>query len=254
MTDRDALYRAIIANPDEDTPRLIYADWLDENGQPERAAFIRAQVEAVRADPFGLQARNAVRRADEILKVHRAAWTRHLHGGFTEVPRFERGFVAHLSVEPTEFVPAAIALFDAEPVQSLRLSRFLTTSGRPSLQPFFELPQLRQVRRLEISPRLLADEEYEELSGCSRLAGLRDISLRDNPVPPGWLSDVLTGNVFPELTGLDVAEIPNLGPRLTAALGRADHRALRRLNVSGVVFTSDQLKDTLVSPCLRQVE
>jgi uncharacterized protein (TIGR02996 family) len=31
MTDeREALLRTIIANPDEDTPRLVYADWLEE--------------------------------------------------------------------------------------------------------------------------------------------------------------------------------------------------------------------------------
>ena len=43
MTDRDALLAAITANPDEDTPRLIYADWLQENGEPDRAEFIRLQ-------------------------------------------------------------------------------------------------------------------------------------------------------------------------------------------------------------------
>lgn len=37
------LLDAIIAEPDDDTPRLIYADWLDENGRGERAEFIRAQ-------------------------------------------------------------------------------------------------------------------------------------------------------------------------------------------------------------------
>lgn len=41
MSDEPALLAAIRAHPDEDTPRLIYADWLDENGQPERAEFIR---------------------------------------------------------------------------------------------------------------------------------------------------------------------------------------------------------------------
>lgn len=43
MSDEPALLAAIRAHPDEDTPRLIYADWLDENGQPERAEFIRLQ-------------------------------------------------------------------------------------------------------------------------------------------------------------------------------------------------------------------
>jgi uncharacterized protein (TIGR02996 family) len=41
MTDRDALYRAILAHPGDDTPRLVYADWLQENDRPEEAEFIR---------------------------------------------------------------------------------------------------------------------------------------------------------------------------------------------------------------------
>ncbi len=36
---------AIRANIDDDTPRLIAADWLEEQGQAERAEFIRAQCE-----------------------------------------------------------------------------------------------------------------------------------------------------------------------------------------------------------------
>lgn len=48
MTDREALLAAILANPAEDTPRLVFADWLEENSQPERAEFIRVQVELAR--------------------------------------------------------------------------------------------------------------------------------------------------------------------------------------------------------------
>jgi uncharacterized protein (TIGR02996 family) len=36
---------AIRADPDDDTPRLVFADWLDENKQPDRAALIRTQIE-----------------------------------------------------------------------------------------------------------------------------------------------------------------------------------------------------------------
>jgi uncharacterized protein (TIGR02996 family) len=45
MGDGELLLRAVIASPDEDTPRLVYADWLQENGQDERAEFIRVQCE-----------------------------------------------------------------------------------------------------------------------------------------------------------------------------------------------------------------
>ncbi|MSR53327.1 MAG: TIGR02996 domain-containing protein [Gemmataceae bacterium] len=36
MTDRDALLQANCDDPDDDAPRLIYADWLDENAEKKR--------------------------------------------------------------------------------------------------------------------------------------------------------------------------------------------------------------------------
>lgn len=45
MSDGEALLAAIIRDPAEDTPRLMYADWLQENGHGERAEFIRVQCE-----------------------------------------------------------------------------------------------------------------------------------------------------------------------------------------------------------------
>lgn len=51
-SDHDALLAAICDQPDEDTPRLAFADWFDENDQPERAAFVRAQVELARTPPW----------------------------------------------------------------------------------------------------------------------------------------------------------------------------------------------------------
>lgn len=43
MNDRAAFLAAIIAEPENDLPRLIYADYLDEHGEVERAEFIRVQ-------------------------------------------------------------------------------------------------------------------------------------------------------------------------------------------------------------------
>jgi uncharacterized protein (TIGR02996 family) len=42
--DWPAFLAAICAEPDEDTPRLVAADFLEENGEPARAAFIRIQI------------------------------------------------------------------------------------------------------------------------------------------------------------------------------------------------------------------
>lgn len=45
-TDRDGLLAAIRERPDDDGLRLIYADWLDEHGEPARAEMIRMMVAA----------------------------------------------------------------------------------------------------------------------------------------------------------------------------------------------------------------
>jgi uncharacterized protein (TIGR02996 family) len=44
--DREAaLVRLVQEQPDEDAPRLVYADWLEEMGQRERAEYVRLQVQ-----------------------------------------------------------------------------------------------------------------------------------------------------------------------------------------------------------------
>ena len=46
QTIQDAFVADIVANPEDDTPRLIYADWLEDHGGEDgeaRAEFIRAQ-------------------------------------------------------------------------------------------------------------------------------------------------------------------------------------------------------------------
>ena len=42
------LYKAVLCKPADDTVRLAYADWLEENDQPARAKFIRVQCELAR--------------------------------------------------------------------------------------------------------------------------------------------------------------------------------------------------------------
>src|SRR4029079_16595187 len=60
MTDsRDALYRAICAFPDEDTPRLAYADLIEEEGDGVGAAFIRAQVALANVPEYDAAAASA---------------------------------------------------------------------------------------------------------------------------------------------------------------------------------------------------
>src|SRR5262245_59139867 len=86
--DEQALLAAVIAHPDEDTPRLMYADWLDEHGQPARPEFIRPQIEATRCPPGDSKAKALRARVVELVKQHRKEWTDGITGGV-----FVRGFL-----------------------------------------------------------------------------------------------------------------------------------------------------------------
>src|SRR5262249_27249798 len=55
MTDRHALFQAVLDQPDDDLPRLALADWLDEYGEAERAELIRLQCAAPRLDPWAIE-------------------------------------------------------------------------------------------------------------------------------------------------------------------------------------------------------
>ncbi len=52
MTDADAFLDAIFADPANDLPRLVNADWLEEHGQEAYAEFIRLQCAAAKEKPF----------------------------------------------------------------------------------------------------------------------------------------------------------------------------------------------------------
>lgn len=44
MTDGDSLLRQIIDDPEDDTLRLAYADWLGENGRADQGEYIRLAI------------------------------------------------------------------------------------------------------------------------------------------------------------------------------------------------------------------
>ncbi len=118
----------IIANPADDTPRLIYADWLEENGEEDYASFIRVQGELAKPLKCELMTRglacqeynlgvaiyrvivqchactrydNLRRRERELLSEHQFDWRLQIFGRETPFGRwttvFRRGFVTEIA-------------------------------------------------------------------------------------------------------------------------------------------------------------
>ncbi len=74
MTDRESFIAAIAANPDNDTPRLAFADWLEEGGDGSRAGFIRDQVRLAKLRPGTEEYLELYRRTGATLRANLPAW------------------------------------------------------------------------------------------------------------------------------------------------------------------------------------
>src|SRR5947207_2741650 len=118
MTDADFL-RDILADPDADEPRLRYAEWLDQRGDP-RGEFIRVQVELARLESEGGEPAGRGRLADELLSRHVEEWAAGVSGVVRSFS-FRRGLLEHAEVEAESFLEHADALFAAAPLRRLTL-------------------------------------------------------------------------------------------------------------------------------------
>jgi uncharacterized protein (TIGR02996 family) len=124
-SDEDAFLQAILAQPEDDTVRLVYADWLAEHGDPDRGEFVRTQIELAHTEPnseaeerrrsflFGRQA--------ELLKRHKKEWL----APFTPYAKessFVRGFVQALAVSATTFIRNAEKWFKIAPITRVKVT------------------------------------------------------------------------------------------------------------------------------------
>src|SRR6516162_7801674 len=122
MTHSDAFLRAIADNPYDDTPRLVYADWLDEHDDPGRAEFIRLQCELEpMRDQYEIdRAAELHNREDELLREHRQKWIGPMPEGCddrsAEVPaEFRRGFVDIVSMPVRTFLERGLEVRQLHP-------------------------------------------------------------------------------------------------------------------------------------------
>lgn len=102
MTYDDAFLRAILKDPDDDTSRLIYADWLEEHGDP-RGEFIRIQCALAAMSAEDTQRSLLEQYERELLARHQDTWLggmRPLLSGW----KFRRGFLDTISVPAATYL------------------------------------------------------------------------------------------------------------------------------------------------------
>ena len=159
----------ITATPDDDAPRLVYADWLQEHGADEKAEYIRAVV-ALSHPPEDLE---LVERCVELAAVLDAQWCQAVGGrfevvieGFPAALLFAHAFQTLMNLVVRE--PVRL-WFPGEPV---RLQAHLTREDAEAYVRMFPrlLPQFSDdersrvrlfVRPMTAGPTLFAPGEPE---------------------------------------------------------------------------------------------
>src|SRR4029078_6739128 len=86
-----AFPRRAPGGPDDDAPRLVYADWLEERGDP-RGTFVRVQCALARLPADHPRRRELEQVEDSLFQSHGAAWAHGVAGRVSGF-KFHRGFV-----------------------------------------------------------------------------------------------------------------------------------------------------------------
>lgn len=135
---RDAILAEILADPTDDTARLVYADWLAARGDP-RGEFIH--VQCALAAGTGNTAK-LTKRETELRRKYGAVWMKDAKQLARECT-MRRGFIASITMTARQFAKVG-KLFDREPVEEL-----IVVDPEPrSLGALAGEPHLGRLRRI----------------------------------------------------------------------------------------------------------
>ncbi len=172
MTPNESFLQAICENPDDDAPRLVYADWLDEQGRGEAAEFIRAQIEITRVTRGSRRFANLRRRALKLLAEHGRAWLQEVPKWARNRCEFRRGFVAHVACTALQFIRHGELLLRSAPVQSLKVRR-----GGGRIPQLAETPSLSCITALGLYGNNINSQDVEALAASPHLRRLTTLRL-----------------------------------------------------------------------------
>ncbi|HJZ54740.1 MAG TPA: TIGR02996 domain-containing protein [Gemmataceae bacterium] len=193
MTPDNPFLQALLAEPDDDTLRLALADWLTENDQPERAEFIRVQIELACGVSDLERRRELEIRQRDLLIAHEVQWVRPLAavlgckpgqwGGWV----FRRGFVEYFHLPASVINRRGTQLTRLTPVREL----FLRPCTPGNITTMCQRPWLHSVIALYIRSAPLNVPAVQALVDCPFLTNLRalDVVLQDGL--PEWSKNAL---------------------------------------------------------------
>ena len=276
MSDEAALLHAIYANPDDDTPRLVYADWLDEHDQPERAEFIRVECEEARTDHSSPAYLPLLQRASDLFERYRRRWFKPLVGGdLVDHVLTSRGFVDTVVLSPDDFADHADTITTCAP-----LLRELHINTGGDWRAFFAEPLLSRIRALTFADEVFELDAAEELAECEYVSELVELELNNQPLGYAGIAavaaaqltalkklavatstigddgaeELFAGKAFGNLRELDMCENMLTGEACHALAAATSFGRLERLILCDNDITGDGIAALADAPHLRNLQ
>jgi uncharacterized protein (TIGR02996 family) len=236
-TDEQAFMSAIVAEPDDDTRRLVFADWLDERGSEEdraRAALIRAQC-GLENLPEGSKERGKLEsEAQKILKKYEGRWTKPLRTArLLSNITFRRGFLDGGSMTPTTFVQRGEELFRLAPT----LRSLIFPNAANEVTELAESPYLERLASVDLTYMCTCgicdiDVELRDLFKSKYATNLRCLSVARDRVNLEVMRALARSTVLGNLTSLDLSGNPMTTECVAALAASRKLTKLTRLDLA----------------------
>jgi uncharacterized protein (TIGR02996 family) len=219
MSTAEAFLRDIRERPEDDTPRLVFADWLEDNGDPRRAEFIRLQCRLAALGEDAV-APELLDRQWELLAVYQPRWQPEER---LRDCTFRRGFLARAVVDASVLLECGDELFRSFPLEELHIRKV----GN-QLREIAQQPWLTRLSGLDLSENALALPDLQELLHALESGRLTRLTLRNVTLNPEGLDLLLNWPGLRRLTHLEFSNA-NLGDRGRSLQNRPGAGWLRRL-------------------------
>jgi uncharacterized protein (TIGR02996 family) len=222
------LLQAICESAEDDTPRLVYADWLDENDQPERAEFLRVQCQLATTGRYDPEWPHLHWRQRQLLTVtHKKTWGE-LPVKPVKQKEFHRGFVDDLTLHAALFLEGAVQLFARIPLTMVRPLRI-----GPVWADLLASPHVLRLRGLDLHNSALSPARCKALAASERLANLHELNLGANGrMGLAGVNAILGSRQLGSLRRLDLNNNHFGDDALAAFIGNDNFPQLRHLDLS----------------------
>jgi uncharacterized protein (TIGR02996 family) len=177
MPANEGFLRDILEHPDDDTPRLVYSDWLEDHGDPARAEFIRLQCALARQAQDSPARREQAFRARTLLDQHWADWLAPLARFELRDVLFRRGFVEKARVKAATLAKHAGELFASCPLRRLWVTNLAIMRAYGDEDVLRHIPADNKLAGLDLCGTVLDAGDLERIADLPTLGALQELGL-----------------------------------------------------------------------------